>query len=102
MYRGENIDITIKGDSEFNLDKLDFRVLVYPDKKLEDAIILPKSESEKLGDNYYKVSLGYEQTKEMSLGLYSIEVLLEEDDERKIYAKSRVFSLLDSASKDID
>lgn len=102
-HRGENIDITIKGDSEFNLDKLDFKVLVYPDRHTNEATTIGKSAMTKLSDNQYFGSIGYEKTKTMPLGLYTIEVLvIESGTSRSIYAKPGAFPMYDSASKDIE
>lgn len=102
-HRGENIDITIKGDSEFNLDELDFKVLVYPDRHPAEATTINKSAMTKLIDNQYFGSIGYEETKTMPLGLYTIEVLLiESGTSRSIYAKPGAFPMYDSASKDIE
>lgn len=101
-YRGENIDITIKGDSEFNLDELDFKVLVYPDRHTNEATTIEKSAMTKLSDNHYHGSIGYEQTKGMSLSSYTIEILvIESGTSRSIYAKPGAFSMYDSASKNI-
>lgn len=102
MYRGEDIDITIKGDSEFNLDELDFKVLVYPDRHTNEVTTIEKSAMTKLSDNQYYGTIGYEQTKTMPLGLYTIEVLvIESGTSRSIYAKPGAFPMYDSASKDI-
>ena len=101
-HRGENIDITIKGDSEFNLDELDFKVLVYPDRHTNEATTIEKSAMTKLSDNQYFGTIRYEQTKAMPLGLYTIEVLvIESGTSRSIYAKPGAFPMYDSASKDI-
>lgn len=102
-HRGENIDITIKGDSEFNLDELDFKVLVYPDRHPAEVITLNKSDMEKVEANLYFGTIGYEKTKTMPLGLYTIEILLiESGTSRSIYAKPGAFPMYDSASKDIE
>lgn len=102
-YRGENIDITIKGDSEFNLDELDFKVLVYPDRHTNEATTIDKSAMTKLNDNQYFGTIRYERTKTMPLGLYTIEVLvIESGTSRSIYAKPGAFPMYDSASKDIE
>ena len=101
-YRGENIDITIKGDSEYNLDELDFKVLVYPDRHPEERIVVEKSEMDKLGQNYYSATIGYEQTKDFALGQYTIELLVvESETSRSILVKQGAFPVYDSASKDI-
>lgn len=102
-HRGENIDITIKGDSEFNLDELDFKVLVYPDRHMNEVTTIEKSAMTKLSDNQYFGTIGYEHTKAMPLGLYTIEVLvIESGTSRSIYAKPGAFPMYDSASKNIE
>ena len=102
-YRGENIDITIKGDSEYNLDELDFKVLVYPDRHPEGKIIIDKSSVTKIDTNYYELSIGFEKTKEMALGQYTIELLLvESGTSRSIFAKQGAFPIYESASKSIE
>ena len=101
-YRGENIEITIKGDSEFNLDQLNFMVLVYPDRHSDEKIVVEKSKMEKLESNYYQATIGYEETKMLPLGNYTIEVLvIQSETSRSIYAKPGAFPVYDSASKDI-
>lgn len=102
MYRGENIDITIKGDSEYNLDELDFKVLVYPDRHPDERIEVDKSAMEKLDSNYYSAIIGYEKTKGLALGQYTIELLVvESETSRSILVKQGAFPVYDSASKDI-
>ena len=101
-YRGENIDITIKGDSEFNLDALSFMVLIYPDRHTEQAIQINKEDGDRLGENHYHLRLEYSQTKDMALGMYTIEVLvIESGISRSIYMKNGAFPVYDSASKNI-
>ena len=101
-HRGGNIDITIQGDSEFNLDTMDFKVLVYPDRHPEEVVTLEKSEMTKIEDNNYTGSIGYEVTKNMPLGSYTVEVLvIESETSRSVYAKAGAFPMYDSASKDI-
>ena len=101
-YRGENIEITIKGDSEFNLDSLDFKLLVYPDRHPDEKIVVEKSAMEKLDSNYYSATIGYENTKDLALGLYTIELLvIESETSRSILVKRGAFPVYDSASKDI-
>lgn len=101
-YRGENIDITIKGDSEYNLDELDFKVLVYPDRHPDEKIVVEKSAMEKLDSNYYSATISYENTKGLALGLYTIELLVvESETSRSILVKQGAFPVYDSASKDI-
>ena len=102
-YRGENIDITIKGDSEYNLDELDFKLLVYPDRHPDEKKVVEKSAMEKLDSNYYSATIGYEATKDLALGLYTIEVLIvESGTSRSIFAKQGAFPIYESASKSIE
>ena len=102
-YRGENIDITIKGDSEYNLDELDFKLLVYPDRHPDEKKVVEKSAMEKLDSNYYSATIGYETTKDLALGLYTIELLVvESETSRSILVKQGSFPVYDSASKDIE
>lgn len=101
-YRGENINITIKGDSEFNLDNLDFEVLVYPDRHTDEVTTLSKSSMTKVGANTYFGTIEFSETKTMYLGFYTIEVLIKESEtSRSIYVKPSAFPVYDSASKDI-
>lgn len=102
-YRGENIDITIKGDDVFNLDDMDFKVLVYPDRHVDEAISIAKSDMTRLEDNQYFASIGYEKTKELPIGEYTIEVLvIEGSTSRSIFAKRGAFPVYDSASKNVE
>ena len=102
-YRGENIDIVIKGDEQYNLDNLEFRVLVYPDRHTENAKSILKSEMTKVGSNHYSGTIGYNDSKNMPLGFYTVEVLIFDGvQNRSIFAKSSVFPLYDSASKNIE
>lgn len=101
-YRGENIDIVLKGGETINLDAVDFKVLLYPDRHPEDAVTIAKSEMTKLNSNYYSGKLGYETTKTMILGYYTLEILIiEGSTSRSVFAKQGVFPLYDSASKTI-
>lgn len=102
-YRGGNIDITVKGDYEFNLNELDFVVLVYPDRYYDEVVTLNKSDMENIKSNMYSGTIGYEVTKTMPLGQYTIEVLIKEGNNRRsIYAKQGAFPMYESASEDIE
>lgn len=101
-YRGGNIDLVIKGDIDYNLDTMDFKVLVYPDRHPDKATTILKSQMIKVSANRYSGTIGYEITKKMSLGLYTIEVLIiESSTSRSVFLKPGVFPLYESASEDI-
>ena len=101
-YRGENIDFVIKGDSTYNLDTMDFKVLFYPDRHPDEVTTVLKSEMTKLNTNHYSGSIGYQHTKAMPLGLYTIEVLIiESSTNRSIFLKKGAFPLYETASEDI-
>lgn len=105
-YRGETLKITIKGDSEFDLDSLDFRLMIYPDRHTSNDMMksLKKDQMTRIGDNHYLAEFTYMQTEDMPLGLYTIEVCVienkgERTESRSIYAKQGAFPMYDSASK---
>jgi len=101
-YRGGNINFTVKGDAQFNLDNLDFRVMIYPDRHPEEAKTVLKSQMTKLNTNHYAGTISYDETKTMHLGLYSIEVLIiESSTSRSVYKKAGAFPMYESASEDI-
>lgn len=102
-HRGENIDITIKGDETINLDNFDFRLLTYPDGHTDKATTVEKANMTKISANHYEAQIDYKVTKGMPLGAYTIEILLIESvAERSIYVKRGAFPLYDSASKNIE
>lgn len=102
-YRGENIDIAVKGDAQHNLDSKDFKVLVYPDGHTEELQTINKSEMTQIATNYYSGSIGYNKSKNMPLGSYTIEVLvIEGQNDRSIFLSKSAFHLYDSASKSIE
>lgn len=98
-YRGGNINITIKGDSSWDLDKNDFKVLVYPDRRFEDALSVDKSEMTKIGDNQYLAVIAWQKTKTMKTGPYTIEILIFEGENiRSVFMKESADHLYSSAS----
>lgn len=102
-YRGGNINIKIKGDASWNLDTHDFKILVYPDNRIGDALTLAKKEMVKINDNHYLAIINWQNTKMMKTGPYTIEVLvIQGEDSRSVFVKSNAFPLYDSASKDIE
>lgn len=101
-YRGETISITIKGDEKHNLDSLEFKVLIYPDRHTDNYIQFDKSALVKLATNHYSLSIEPSTTADLALGLYTIEILLiAGESSRSIYAKWGAFPVYDSASKNI-
>lgn len=101
-YRGENIDIAVKGDTQHDLDSKDFKVLVYPDGHTENVQIISKSQMQKIETNYYSGTISYETSKTMPLGSYTIEVLvIEGQNDRSIFLSRSAFPLYDSASSAI-
>jgi hypothetical protein len=102
-YRGGNIDINIKGDSTWNLDEHDFKVLVYPDRHTDEVTILDKADMKSIGGNHYSGTIPYTLTKGMALGYHTIEVLIiENETSRCVFAKPSALIMHDSASKDIE
>ena len=105
-YRGENLKITIKGDSEFNLDELEFQLMIYPDRHPQTNVakVLSKSQMTRVEANHYLAEFTYMQTEDIPLGPYTIEVLVVENkdestESRSIYLKPGAFSVYDSCSK---
>lgn len=102
-HRGETIDFFVKGDESYDLSKIDFNVLIYPHDKVDKSIVIAKEDMTLNEDGRYSGSISYEQTKNMELGLYDVEILLIEDaSSRSIFTRKSVFSMKDSASKSIE
>lgn len=102
FFQGGNIPFTVQGDTEFNLDEVDFKVLLYPDRHPESATTIEKYAMTKAGENTYSYSIGYAQTKTMPIGKYTIEVLIiANSSTRSIFMNQSCFALLSSASKNI-
>lgn len=102
-YRGENIDIVIKGSDIVNLDNNDFVVLLYPDRHPERKFEVHKSEMVKLNSNHYSGGVEYTESKALPLGSYTIELLIKEGTTRRsVFVKPSAFPLYDSASKNIE
>lgn len=101
-YRGETTKIRLIGDDKINLSSLDFVVAVYPDRDPDDAIYIEKVDMVAVAANEFVAKIDPEQTSGMSLGLYTIEVLVHEDSgDNLIFAKRGAFPMYDSASKNI-
>lgn len=102
-YKGEDIHFTIKGDENINLDSFDFMLLTYPDGHYDEAVTVNKSEMTKIGDNHYECEVDYSVSKNMTPGVYTIEILIiENESDRSIYLKRGAYPLYDSASKNIE
>jgi hypothetical protein len=107
-YKGEDIPIIIEGDSNNNLDELEFQVVFYPHDDLDNKRVIRKSELKKNENNVYSGVIPYSMTMQMPIGYYSVEVLTVAPDtgtigsiERRIFKKDGAFILYDSASKNL-
>ena len=101
-YRGETIEITIKGDDKYNLDELLFWVNIYPDRHTDEYLGVSKSAMTKLGSNHYKLSIDPQTSADLHVGFYTIEIMVEDNQRtRSIYAKQSAFPVYDSSFKNI-
>lgn len=101
-YRGEDIKIVVKGDAIYDLDKCDFKVLLYPDRHPNEATVISKEEMTREGSNYYSGEISAEASKALPIGLYTIEVLVfDGEDDRTIFLERSVLPIYDSGSKNI-
>lgn len=107
-YKGEDIPIIIEGDSNNNLDELEFQVVFYPHDDLDNKRVIQKSELIKEGNNIYSGVIPHSMTTQMPIGYYSVEVLTIAPEsemigsvERRIFKKDGAFILYDSASKNL-
>jgi uncharacterized protein (UPF0128 family) len=109
-YQGENIQINITSDSNVDLRNKNFKVLVYPHyEKENESLVKVLEKSDNIGvvedwDNdktTFSFNIPYEETKDMSIGDYDLEILLEYEKVgfRSIFQKTFAFSLGFSASK---
>lgn len=117
-YRGEDINITIKGDDEYNLDELEFGVWIYPDRQpnalnWEGPLRKGQLGMTRIGDNHYNLKIPRIFTTDLPLGLYTIEVVIFDGEHdgsleslyatsRSIFVKQGAFPVYDSASKNIE
>lgn len=100
-YKGEDIPIIIEGDSNNNLDAMDFKVVLYPHDDLDNTTVINKSDMKKEDDNVYSGTISHVQTADMPVGYYSIEILTIGETERRIFKQDGAFILYDSASKNV-
>lgn len=95
--QGENIDILLKGDSDINLDDIDFKVTVYVSPNITNLVTISKSSCVKKDTNTYLCTIPYTTTKTMEIGVYTIEIL--DSTNHTIFQKINAFTLNLSASK---
>lgn len=101
-YKGENIDIVLKGTNVVDLDNNDFVLLLYPDRHPEMKFEVNKSDMVKLNTNHYSGGVMYTASKNLPIGSYTIELLIKEGTTRRsVFVKPGAFPLYDSASKNI-
>lgn len=99
-HKGEDIDLYISGDEIIDLDSIDFSVLIYPDGCYDSAIQISRSEMRRLNANKYLAIIPYTTTKDMVIGSYTVEIVVEIDEsKRSIFARRRALNIYDSASK---
>ena len=111
-YQGGDIKFTIVGNKKVDLDNNNFKVIVYPHcqcGKITDfntlpAVTLNKDSFEKTSDNTFVGKIPYTITKDMEETMYSMEVLIIDDEknERRLFVKKHAFSLECSVSKQVD
>ena len=95
--QGENINITLSGDSSINLDTIDFKVTAYISPNIESLVTITKAQCTPQANNKYLCVIPYTSTKTMAIGSYTIEVL--DNTNKSIYIKNNAFILNLSASK---
>jgi hypothetical protein len=98
-YRGEDIPIIIEGDSNNDLDVLNFKVVLYPHDDIDNVMIIHKKDMTSVSKNVYSGKISYNETLSMPVGYYSVEILTIGENERRIFKKDGAFTLYDSASK---
>lgn len=98
-YQGEDIEITLKGTGDYNLDSIQFTLTVYPCSDISDIYSVAKSSCTKISSNQYKAIIPSSVSKTMTTGPYTIEVL--DSTNRKIYQKKGRMILNASASKNL-
>lgn len=73
-YQGEDIDITLEGKSDYNLDLITFTVIVYPCSDPTDTYMINKSQCTKEYANCYTATVPKSVSSKMRTGPYIIEV----------------------------
>jgi len=98
-FQGEQINITINGADEYNLETLSFGCVIYPADDLTKAVNIPKVSMTKVANqNTYIAHIASSVTKTLPVGIYNIEFY--DDTNDSIYRQPNVFNLDVSASKD--
>lgn len=98
-YQGEDIEITLKGTGDYNLDSIEFTLTVYPCSDISDIYSVAKASCTKISSNQYRATIPSSVSKTMTTGPYTIEVL--DSTNRKIYQKKGRMILNASASKNL-
>lgn len=110
-YQGENIQINVISDSLVDLNKKGFKLLLYPHCSkdgMDKTITIDKSQNIETRQDGEKMifvfDIPYTQTKEMIIGDYDLEVLVEDNEKefRSIFKKSYAFGIGNSKSKNIE
>ena len=98
-FKGEQINITINGSDEYNLETLNFGCVIYPTEDLTKAVNVTKASMTKVENrNTYIAHIASSVTKTLPVGLYNIEFY--DDTNDSIYRQPNVFNIDVSASKD--
>lgn len=96
-YQGEDIDITLEGKSDYNLDLITFTVIVYPCSDPTDTYIINKAQCTKEYTNCYTATVPKSASTNMRTGPYIIEVY--DSTNRKIYQSRGRMIINSSAAK---
>lgn len=98
-YQGEDIDFILQGKDDYNLDEIDFTVLVYPCCDPSSSFSIKKSQCTKLSGNNYKATVPASTSKTLQTGPYTIEVF--DSTNKKIFQARGRMVLNSSAAKNI-
>ncbi len=105
LYQGEDVAIRIKGDETVKFTKENFVVWIYTAHNTQKtAIELSSTDATPVADddNAFDLVLSYDKTKDMPSAVYTIEVLLidENKNKRTIFQNKEAFQLNYSRIKD--
>lgn len=103
-YQGEDWVFTITGDDKTNLDNNDFKILVYPCGKSNISVsTITKEQCSQVKENVYTGTIPFQTTKNLEIGLYTVEVLLiSSGNVRSVFMKNNAFENKPSESKNIE